>query len=64
MKKRGWIFIILLLPVSIGVASWYYKPSGTVEDPEWNLLKIDGVTYVCEAGAGFDIPYDRSDRIN
>ena len=62
MKKRWWIFIILLLVVSIGVTSWYYKPIGTVEGPEWNLLHIDGVTYVCESGAGFDIPYDRSDR--
>lgn len=62
MKKRIWVLGIIMLLVIIGAASWYYKPIGTVEGPEWNLLHIDGVTYVCEAGASFDIPYDRSDR--
>ena len=61
MKKRIWVLGIIMLLVIIGAASWYYKPIGTVEGPEWNLLHIDGVTYVCEAGASFDIPYDRSD---
>lgn len=62
MKKRGWIFIILLLLVSIGVALWYYKPIGTVEGPEWDILHIDGVTYIREGSAGINIPYNRSDR--
>ena len=62
MKKRWWILLILLLLVSIGVASWYYKPIGAVEGPEWEILHVDGVTYVREGSYGYDIPYNRSDR--
>lgn len=62
MKKRIWIMLIVLVAVIITVAAWYFKPIGTVEGPEWNILHVDGVTYVCESSAGFDIPYDRSDR--
>lgn len=62
MKKRIWVISIIILLVIMAGVSWYYKPIGTAEGPEWNILHIDGVTYVNEASAGFDIPYDRSDR--
>ena len=61
MKKRIWILIALLLVVLFG-AAWYFRTVGTIEGPEWNILHVDGVTYVCESSDGFDIPYDRSDR--
>ena len=62
MKRRKWLLLIAALLLSIGVASWYYKPIGTVEGPEWEMLHIDGVTYVREGSYGYDIPYNRSDR--
>ena len=62
MKKRMGILLILVLLIGIGAIFLYYRPIGTVEGPEWNILHVDGVTYVNEASAGFDIPYDRSDR--
>ena len=48
--------------MSLGLASWYYKPIGTVEGPEWDILHIDGVTYVSEGSAGMAVPYSRADR--
>ena len=61
MKKKIWIIVALVLVVLFG-AAWYFRPVGTIEGPEWNILHVDGVTYLCESSAGFDIPYDRSDR--
>ena len=62
MKRRKWLMLIAALLLSIGVASWYYKPIGTVEGPEWDILHVDGVTYISEKSSGIDIQYDRSDR--
>ena len=62
MKRRKWLLLIAALLLSIGVASWYYKPIGTVKGPEWEMLHIDDVTYVREGSFGYDIPYNRSDR--
>ena len=61
MKKKARFILIGLLVVLIGARLWYFKPIGTVEGPEWNILHVDGVTYICESSAGFNIPYDRSD---
>lgn len=61
MKKRICILLVLVLVVLLW-AAWYFKPVGTVEGPEWDILHVDGVTYISESSAGFDIPYDRSDR--
>ena len=47
---------------SLVIAAWYFRPVGTVEGPEWDILHVDGITYISERSAGFDIPYDRSDR--
>ena len=62
MKKKALFALIALLTVLIGARLLYFKPIGTVEGPEWNILHVDGVTYICESSAGFNIPYDRSDR--
>ena len=62
MKKRKWIFLILLLLIIIAATLWYFRPVGTVEGPEWDILHVDGVTYVSEKSSGIDIPYNRSDR--
>ena len=62
MKKRIWILLIIMLLAIIGAALWYYKPIGTIEGPEWDILHIDGITYVREGSAGVNIPYNRSDR--
>ena len=56
------IVLIGLLVVLFGAASWYLKPVGTIEDPEWDILHVDGITYISERSAGIDIPYSRSDR--
>lgn len=61
MKKRIWIGLAIILG-SLVIAAWYFKPIGTVEGPEWDILHVDGITYISESSAGFDIPYDRSDR--
>ena len=61
MKKKIWIIVALVLVVLFG-AAWYFRPVGTVEGPEWDILHVDGVAYISERSAGFDIPYDRSDR--
>ena len=61
MKKR----ICLALAIVFGllaIAAWYFQPVGTVEGPEWDILHVDGVTYISERSAGIDIPYNRSDR--
>ena len=61
MKKR----ICLALAIVFGllaIAAWYFKPVGTVEGPEWDILHVDGITYTSERSAGIDIPYNRSDR--
>ena len=61
MKKR----ICLALAIVFGLlvlAAWYFKPVGTVEGPEWDILHVDGITYISERSAGIDIPYNRSDR--
>lgn len=62
MKKRKWLLLISLLVVLIGTTLWYFKPVGTVEGPEWDILHVDGVTYISERSAGIDIPYNRSDK--
>lgn len=61
MKKRIWILFVLVLVVLLW-AAWYFKSVGTVEGPEWDILHVDGVTYISERSAGIDIPYNRSDR--
>ena len=61
MKKR----ICLALAIVFGllaIAAWYFKPVGTIEGPEWDILHVDGITYISERSAGIDIPYNRSDR--
>ena len=63
MKKR----ICLALAIVFGllaIAAWYFKPVGTIEGPEWDILHVDGITYISERSAGIDIPYNRSDRGN
>ena len=62
MKKRMWPVLGVLLILLIGMALWYFKPVGTVEGPEWDILHVDGITYISERSAGIDIPYDRSDK--
>ena len=59
MKNRIWISAIILALVA---AAWYFRPVGTVEGPEWDILHVDGITYIIERSAGIDIPYNRSDR--
>ena len=61
MKKRICILLVLVLLVLLW-AAWYFKPVGTIEGPEWDILHINGVTYISERSAGIDIPYNRSDR--
>ena len=62
MKKRKWLVLIGLLIVVIVAVLWYFKPVGTVEGPEWDILHVDGVTYISERSAGIDIPYNHSDK--
>ena len=62
MKKRMWPVLGVLLILLIGMALWYFKPVGSVEGPEWDILHVDGITYISERSAGIDIPYDRSDK--
>lgn len=52
MKKRKWLVLIGLLIVVIVAALWYFKPVGTVEGPEWDILHIDGITYISEGHPG------------
>ena len=59
MKNRIWISAIILALVA---AAWYFRPVGTVEGPEWDILHVDGVTYISERSTSIDIPYNRSDR--
>ena len=62
MKKKIWSAVVILLVVLLVAAAWYFRPVGTVEGPEWDILHVDGITYISERSAGIDIPYDRSDR--
>ena len=62
MKKRIWSFVIILAVALLITAAWYFSPAGTIEGPEWDILHVDGITYISERSAGIDIPYDRSDR--
>ena len=62
MKKKIIPMVILAVLLLTGFTAWYYRPIGTVEGPEWDILHVDGVTYISESSAGVDIPYDRSDR--
>ena len=62
MKNRIWISATILAIILLIVAAWYFQPVGTVEGPEWDILHVDGITYISERSAGFDIPYNRSDR--
>ena len=61
MKKRIWIALAIILGLLV-IAAWYFRPVGTVEGPEWDILHVNGITYISERSAGFDIPYDWSDR--
>ena len=61
MKKRLVIVIAIGLVLLMGGA-WYFRPAGTVEGPEWDVLCVDGITYISEGSAGIVIPYNRSDR--
>ena len=49
MKKRIWILVALLLVVLLW-AAWYFRPVGTIEGPEWDILHVDGVTYITYLG--------------
>ena len=62
MKNRIWISAIILAVVILVAAAWYFRPVGTVEGPEWDILHVDGVTYISERSTSIDIPYNRSDR--
>ena len=46
MKNRIWISAIILAVVILVAAAWYFRPVGTVEGPEWDILHVDGVTYM------------------
>lgn len=63
MKKRIWIALAIVFEL-LAIAAWYFKPVGTVEGPEWDILHVDGTIYISERSAGIDIPYNRSDRGN
>ena len=62
MKKRTRSFVIILAAVLLIGLAWYFRPVGTIEGPEWDILHVDGVTYISERTVGIDIPYNRSDR--
>ena len=62
MKNRIWISATILAIILLIVAAWYFQPVGTVEGPEWDILHVDGVTYISERSTSIDIPYNRSDR--
>ena len=62
MKKKRWLVLTGLLVMLIGTVLWYFKPIGTVEGPEWDILHVDGITYISKGSSGIDIPYSRSDR--
>ena len=62
MKNRICISATILAIILLIVAAWYFKPVGTVEGPEWDILHVDGVTYISERSTSIDIPYNRSDR--
>ena len=38
--KRKWLILTGLLVVLIGTAFWYFKPVGTVEGPEWDMMVL------------------------
>ncbi|MBQ2830007.1 MAG: hypothetical protein IJF15_03175 [Oscillospiraceae bacterium] len=59
MKK---IYLTLLFIILAALLLNYYKPVGTVEGPEWDILRIDGVTYISRGSASVDIPYSRADK--
>jgi len=54
--------VIVIITLVIAWSIWFFKPIGTIEGPEWDILHIDGVTYISEKSAGIDIPFDRSDK--
>ena len=62
MKNRIWISAFILVVILLIVFAWYLRPVGIVEGPEWDILHVDGVTYISERSAGIDIPYNWSDR--
>ena len=62
MKNRIWISATILASILLIIVAWYFRPVGTVEGPEWDILHVDGITYISERSAGIDIPCDRSDR--
>ena len=62
LKLKKVSLLALAIILLIGVGLWYYRPVGTVEGPEWDILHVDGVTYISEKSSGIDIQYDRSDR--
>ena len=62
LKLKKVPLLALAIILLIGVGLWCYRPVGTVEGPEWDILHVDGVTYISEKSSGIDIQYDRSDR--
>lgn len=62
LKVKKISLLALAIVVLVGVVLMYFRPVGTVEGPEWDVLRVDGVTYLSEKGSGIDIQYDRSDR--
>ena len=54
--------LFLISIISIGKATFGAKEIGTISGPEYDYMTIDGITYVSEASASVDIPYDRSDK--
>ena len=69
MRCAWWSFLfstlrieVLISIISLGKVTFATKEIGTISAPEYNYITIDGVTYVSEASASIDIPYDRSDK--
>lgn len=62
MKKRICLSLVLLLIVLLGMASRYFKVVGTVEGPEWDILHVDGITYISGGSSNVDIPYSGADK--
>ena len=54
--------LVLISIISIVKVTFGAKEIGTISDPEYDYITIDGVTYISEASAFIDIPYDRSDK--
>ena len=54
--------LLLISIISIVKVIFGAKEIGTISGSEYDYITIDGVTYVSEASASIDIPYDSSDK--